>query len=78
LGTLVYDIVTNKTPTFSLERMAQADDVIGRFPVSPKAPEWTNRYAPLFEETLRASGRQTVLVPTTPPITIFALQNEAK
>ena len=77
--TVVYNIVNDRTPEKSLETLAKTDIVLSRYPAAPGAPEWTNRFAPAFDEALRTSGRQVEVQPGSPPIDIFTLQpTEAK
>ncbi len=71
LGTLAYDIILHKTPETSLQRIARADYVIARFRLASDAPEWTNRYDPVFEQALEASGRPVETVDADRPLSIF-------
>jgi hypothetical protein len=71
IGTLAYDIVSNDKPDASIARMAQADYVVGRFPVDPQAPVWTNKFVPAFQAALEASGRPVEILDGARPICIY-------
>ncbi|WP_131829417.1 hypothetical protein [Agrobacterium salinitolerans] len=72
IRTVVYDVVSEKSPQKSLERLASADYVLGQFPVPGDAPDWANRYASVFEQSLRISDKVTKELPADPSIHIFS------
>ncbi|MBP2566427.1 hypothetical protein J2766_003023 [Agrobacterium tumefaciens] len=74
IRTVVYDVVSEKSPQKSLERLASADYVLGQFPVPGDAPDWANRYASVFEQSLRASDKVTKELSADSSIHIFAKQ----
>lgn len=74
IKTVVYDVVSEKSPQRSLERLVNADYVIGQFPVPGDAPDWANRYASIFEQGLRGSDKATKELLADPSIHIFAKQ----
>lgn len=74
IRTVVYDVVSEQSPQKSLERLENADYVIGQFPVPGDAPDWANRYASIFEQSLRESDKAARELPTDPSIHIFAKQ----
>lgn len=55
-GTVIYDIVSGRTPADSIRRLLSADYVIFRWPLDSTAPEWTNRFMPQFRAAIEAKG----------------------
>jgi hypothetical protein len=74
IGTVVYDIVHEATPEKSLRRLAEADYALLHFPPGEGAPEWTNRWAGVFEAALETSGRPLETVGAVQPITVFGVK----
>jgi len=74
IRTVVYDVVSEKSPQKSLEKLATADYVLGQFPVPGDAPDWANRYASVFEQSLRVSDKVTKELSADSSIHIFAKQ----
>jgi hypothetical protein len=72
ISTVVYDIVTGIDVESSMQKLRDADFAIGQFQVPAVSAPWANRNAPLFEKTLRESGRTVSVVAAPKPISIFS------
>ncbi|MEW6256476.1 MAG: hypothetical protein AB1592_11005 [Pseudomonadota bacterium] len=71
LDTVVYDIVGNNSPTYSLSRLSKSDYAAGRMPVNMTGIEWTNRNAQLFMDFLKKNSEAEIIVPTDRPIFLY-------